>query len=111
MIGDFEANYLWDIKDAAEHILRFTRGLSLQAYLSNELTRSAVERQLIRAANSIDALREASATLAGNLPSLPLSAFRNVIMQGYTDLDHHLVWRIVQESFPSLVSITALLLE
>jgi len=38
--------YLWDMLEAARHIRRFTEGLSLEQYLKDEKTRSAVERQL-----------------------------------------------------------------
>jgi uncharacterized protein with HEPN domain len=37
--------YLWDALEAARRIARFTSGKSLEAYESDELLRSAVERQ------------------------------------------------------------------
>lgn len=37
--------YLWDVREAADTILEFTRGLQIERYLSNHMLRSAVERQ------------------------------------------------------------------
>jgi uncharacterized protein with HEPN domain len=37
--------YLWDVREAADTILEFTRGLGLDDYLADRKLRSAVERQ------------------------------------------------------------------
>ena len=38
--------FLWDVQQACSRIGRFVQGKNREAYLSDELTRSAVERQL-----------------------------------------------------------------
>jgi len=45
MISDQAAKYLWDAQSAAKRIARFTTGRSYDDYLSDEMLRSAVERQ------------------------------------------------------------------
>lgn len=37
--------YLYDIKEAAENIKEFTKGMSLEDYCNNELVKAAVERK------------------------------------------------------------------
>jgi uncharacterized protein with HEPN domain len=37
--------YLWDVREAAERINRFTSGRSFEDYLNDEMLRAAVERQ------------------------------------------------------------------
>ncbi len=39
--------YLWDLKVAANDIVDFTRGRNYESYLSDKVTRYAVERQLL----------------------------------------------------------------
>jgi uncharacterized protein with HEPN domain len=39
------AKYLWDAETAAERILRFVAGRSLDDYLADDMLRAAVERQ------------------------------------------------------------------
>ena len=45
MSAEQASKYLWDARRAAQRIVRFTTGRSYADYLTDEMLRSAVERQ------------------------------------------------------------------
>jgi len=84
--------YLWDIRQCADAITKFTTGMGFAAYAQDELVRAAVER------NRIPDVRD-------------VIAFRNVLIHGYAAVDHARVWRAIQESLPDLRSAAVMLLD
>ena len=77
---------------ALERVPRFLAGRSLDAYLADELCRSAVERQLEIAGDALGQLRKLDPELFAQVPEGALIvAFRNVLAHGYATLDHRRV--------------------
>ena len=73
--------HLWDMLEAARAILQYTQGFSLDAYLKDGKTRSAVERQLEILG---EAARRVSETFQRAHPEIPwqrIMAQRNVLRQ------------------------------
>ncbi|MGA2850826.1 MAG: HepT-like ribonuclease domain-containing protein [Terracidiphilus sp.] len=95
--------FLWDIANAAESIRSFTAGKDLDAYLHDELLRSAVERKF-------GIIGEALSQLLRNFPEYrdritltgDIVAFRNQIVHGYATVRDDMVWEIVQVYLPNL---------
>ena len=78
---------------ALQRIPRFMGGRSLEAYLADELCRSAVERQLEIAGDALGQLRKLDQSLFARIPEGALIvAFRNVLAHGYATLDHRRVY-------------------
>lgn len=104
--------WMWDIQQAAGRVRRFLGGHDLQSYRSDELVRSAVERQF-------EILGEAMAQLAKHSPELAAAiphwrdviAFRNLLIHGYSKIDDERVWRIAQIDLPPLVQAVERLLD
>jgi uncharacterized protein with HEPN domain len=69
---------LFDIQRAADLILQFTRGKTVQEYSSEPMMASAVERQF------------------------EIIAFRNVLIHGYSSVDDEVVWDIIEKKLPVL---------
>lgn len=105
------AKYLWDAQQAAERALRFVRGKTFDDYLSNELLRSAVERQLEIVGEALSQLRKADPTTASTIPDLPQAvALRNVLIHAYATVNDRLVWGVVEQHLqPLLNRVSALL--
>ncbi|WP_440998063.1 HepT-like ribonuclease domain-containing protein [Arhodomonas sp. SL1] len=63
--------YLWDAREAATTVAKFIEGVSETEYLSNQLLRSAVERQLEILGEALGQLEKVSPELAwsGESPS------------------------------------------
>lgn len=104
--------YLYDIQTAADLISQFTRGKSFEDYTRDPMLRSAVERQF-------EIIGEALAQLARRDPDLTsrirehrrIISFRNILIHGYADVDHRIVWDVVQGKLPVLRAEITLLME
>ena len=103
--------FLWDVQDACTRIAEFTQGLSFETYATNDLVRSAVERQLAIVGEALSQLSKLDPALASRIPEhRQIIAFRNVLIHGYADLDHKRVWHEAAQGLPSLALAINLLL-
>lgn len=97
-----DAAYLWDMLQASQNILDFTRGVSPAEYSSNKMLRMAVERgfQILG-----DAARRVTESFKAAHPEIPWSAIvghRNVIVHDYADLSPKRIWEVVEDDLPGL---------
>ena len=96
---------LHDIVDAAEFILQQTRGRSLAEYEQTRLVRDAVERNFIIIGEALSRLKRTDPELVEDLGDFPqMIAFRNIVVHGYEAIDDAIVWGIVQNEVPRLLS-------
>ncbi len=103
--------YLADIIDACEAVTRFVMGRDYASYLSDEMLRSAVERQLEIIGEALNRLRQTDADLSARVPDSPaIIGFRNVLIHGYDIVDQEVVWRTVVNDVPRLARSAAGLL-
>ena len=103
--------YLWDARNAADAIARFTRDKTFEAFLADDLLRAAVERQFEIIGEALRQLSQIDSALAARIPDLRrIVAFRNILVHGYVSIDHENVWRVIQMELPGLrETLTALL--
>lgn len=95
--------YLFDIREACERLVTFTDGKTLDHYLNDPMLRSAVERQF-------EIIGEALRQMLHRYPDLRESitdhqriiAFRNLLIHGYADIAHDVVWGILEANLPRL---------
>ena len=96
---------LYDIVDAAEFILQQTRGRSLTEYEQTRLIRDAVERNFIIIGEALGRLTRIDPTVAQELGDFPqMIAFRNIVVHGYEVIDDAIVWGIIGNEVPRLLS-------
>ncbi len=104
--------YLWDIIEAANHILTFVEGTSAAEYGRNPLLKAAVERKFEVIGEALTqasrVFPEASAHFAN---SAEIIAFRNRLIHGYSVVSDAVVWEIIQMDLPRLKSDAEALLE
>ena len=97
------SSYLWDIANAIEHIDEFVNGLDEDAFKSNILVQSAVERQFEIIG---EAMKQAEKYFPGSMTSLPkfkaAIAFRDRLAHGYFNIDPDVPWRAIFEELPAL---------
>ena len=105
--------YLWDMRDAARNVSRFTAGASFAEYLADDMLRSAVERQMQNMGEALAQLARIDPALAARVRDhAQIIGFRNVLVHGYVTLNHRRVWDTLQTQLPGLQSdLEALLLE
>jgi len=71
--------------------------------LSDELLRSAVERQFEIIGEALAALRRTDTKAAASIPEVDrIIAFRNVLIHGYAKVDDRIVWGVIEGNLSEL---------
>jgi uncharacterized protein with HEPN domain len=103
--------FLWDASTAAARVASFVAGKNLDDDLSDDLIRSAVERQLEIVGEACNRLARLDPETGARIPELGrLVAYRNVLAHGDAIVDDRLVWDLVQAKPPQLAKVLADLL-
>ena len=110
MYGD-AAKLIWDAQQALQRIQRFVARKDFAAYQSDELLRSAVERQFEILGEALNQLSLLDPNMAEKIPDLPrIVAFRNILIHRYASVDDRLVWGVVESRLKPLLDVVAALL-
>ena len=99
-----DAAFLWDMREAAREIQRFTESVQPKDYFNNRLLQLAVERELEIIG---EAARKVSDALRNAHPEIPWSAIisqRNILAHEYGKIDHQKIWMVVEKNIPELIS-------
>jgi len=97
--------YLEDIEYYAAAAIRFVATYSLEQYLADEKTRSAVERVLEICGEAMNNLYKIAPAIAEGIPHAhDIIGFRNILAHGYAELDHNKVYDIAVKHAPVLLS-------
>ena len=103
--------YLWDALEAAQKIARFAAGKTYENYRTDELLRSAVERQFEIVGEALGQLYRIDADTAAEIPELSrIIAFRNILIHRYANVDDKLVWDVVAAKLDGLMELLNALL-
>lgn len=98
------AAYLWDARTAAVLVQDFIEGLSEATYRSDELHKSAVERQFEIVGEALNNLRKADPETAARIPDLPrIIGMRNILAHAYAVIDDAVVWDAATARIPALI--------
>ncbi|MCB9932254.1 MAG: DUF86 domain-containing protein [Planctomycetes bacterium] len=102
---------LEDVFNACRLIEKFVGDTDFNAYRHNEMLRSAVERQFSIAGEALNVIRGGWPAIADDIQSIhAVIGFRNILIHGYSIVDHEVVWRIIKDHVPVLIKdVTALL--
>jgi uncharacterized protein with HEPN domain len=95
--------FLWDMLQAARNIESFIGNKDLEDYTSDDLLRSAVERQFL-------IIGEAASQCIRRFPEIEedigdiarIIAFRNRLVHGYAVVSNDVVWAIAHDELPRL---------
>ena len=94
--------FLEDILEAANKVLRYTNGMSLEAFRSDELVFDAVVRNLEIIG---EAAKHLPREVQERMPDVEWSkaaAFRDVISHGYFGLNVHITWDVIRNKIPAI---------
>ncbi len=95
--------YLYDVSQASEKITRFINDKDFTDYDSDDLLKSAVERQFEIMGEAFNQLSKIdSATIQKVTDYQQIISFRNILIHGYAEVDDRLVWNILETKLPSL---------
>ncbi|MET3808876.1 uncharacterized protein with HEPN domain [Nakamurella sp. UYEF19] len=105
------AAFLWDVRAASVRITTFTEGLTAESYATDELRKSAVERQLEIIGEALNRLRKADPEVAQRIPDISrIIGLRNILAHGYAVINDSVVWSAVAERMPALLTVVENLL-
>lgn len=103
--------YLWDMQQACQDILEFTKGMNTGDDLqADRRTMLAVTRCLEIIG---EAARHIPATFQERNPAIPwreVVSFRNVMAHEYFGVDYEIVWDVIRTEIPSLWEKVSLLI-
>ncbi len=103
---------LYDMLQAGNLILNFTKGKDFEDYANDVSCRSAVERQFIIIGEAMNRLLKIAAQTAAQIPHhRTIINFRNILVHGYDRVEDEVVWGIVKAHLPELRDALAILFE
>jgi uncharacterized protein with HEPN domain len=95
--------YLFDIKQAADLLADFVRSKSFEDFQEDPMLRSAVERQFELIGEALSQLAKVDHETAERISEYRrIIAFRNILIHGYAQIDHRLVWGVLDSKLPKL---------
>jgi len=93
--------YLYDIATAAGSAIEFVAGKNFPDYISDLVLRSAVERQPEIVGEALAQLARIDPSTASQVSDHKrIIAFRNILIHGYAEIDHRIVWNVLQQNLP-----------
>jgi uncharacterized protein with HEPN domain len=94
--------YLYDIEQAAKSAAQFVKGRSFSDYSSDIMLRSAVERQLEIVGEALAQPARIDPDTASKISVYRrIIAFRNILIHGYAEIDHRIVWSVFGDQIAS----------
>jgi uncharacterized protein with HEPN domain len=95
--------YLFDIQQACDEIMEFTRGMSFEDYIRNAMVKAAVERKFLVIGEAITKLKKEHPEILKQITDHEkIIRFRNVLVHGYDMIDDRTVWAAIKDSMPIL---------
>ena len=105
VLRDYGANlYVADIVAAGEAILRFTDGVTFEAFAANEEKRAAVEREVFIVGEAAARLPEEWKQRQPEVPWRKIVGLRNLLAHGYWVIDAEELWDIARHKVPEFVA-------
>lgn len=106
------AKLLQDILDAGRAIRQFVADHTLAQYRDDLMLRSAVERQFEIVGEAMNRLDRLDPDMLQRIEGHQrIIAFRNIIAHGYDVLDEAIVWQVITDYLPTLLTQAEQLLE
>ncbi len=105
-----DAAYFWDMREAANKVVKFTSEISQSEFIEDEQTHYAVERCLEILG---EAARRVSPEFQEKHPEIPwreIIGQRNILAHEYGEIDYEILYKTAKEDIPALVDILGELL-
>lgn len=104
--------YLRDVQQAASLALEFLAGKTFEDYAATPMLRAAIERQCEIMGEALAQLAKRDAeTVAEIRECRRIIAFRNILVHGYAEVDHQIVWEVATTKVNALAADVSRLLD
>lgn len=102
--------YLEDIRDSARKISEYSRGMTFESFRDNELVFDAVVRNLEILGEAAKHLPAEARALMPDVEWAKAAAFRDIIAHHYFGLNVEIIWDVVRNKIPGVLSASESLL-
>ena len=99
-----DESYLFDILDSSRAAIEYVRGKSWEEFSRDGLLQDAVVRRLEIIGEAAGRVSSAIQKKHPDLPWQAMKGTRNRVIQAYVSIDLDIIWDIVQNDLPSVVS-------
>lgn len=96
--------FLEDIRMLCEKIVRYTKGMTFDQFLADEKTFDAVLRNLTVIGEAVKHLPMDVRERHPQVERREIAGFRDIAVHEYFGIDEEILWDIVQNEVPSLLS-------
>jgi uncharacterized protein with HEPN domain len=96
--------YVADVVAAGEAILRYTDGVTFEAFTANDEKRAAVERQVFVIGEAAARLPDEWKQHRPQVPWRKIVGLRNLLAHGYWAIDAEELWDIARNKVPEFVA-------
>ncbi len=96
--------YLADMSEAGEKVLRYTKGMDAASFASDEKTRDAVLRNLEIAGEAAKRIPAAERAHLTHVDWRRIAGFRDIVAHAYFGIDDAILWDIVHNKIPELLT-------
>ncbi|MFA7235691.1 MAG: HepT-like ribonuclease domain-containing protein [Phycisphaeraceae bacterium] len=104
--------WLWDIHEALSLISNATAGMPLETYRRDRVIKAAVERQFTIIGEALNRIRRTEPQTFDQIDAAKqIVGFRNILVHGYDIIKDDIVWRMIQEDVPVLLTQSQKLLD
>ncbi len=95
--------YLADIQEACEKVLKYTKGVTYQDFVRDDLIFDAVLRNLEVIGEAAKHISEETRQRYPDIKWRKIAGFRDIVAHEYFGVDEETVWDIVENEIPALV--------
>ena len=98
-----DSAYLLDILQATRLSLEFIKNMTLESFIKDLKTQSAVIHQIMVMGEAVKKLSAEFKTAHSDFPWKQMAGTRDVLIHNYNEADPERIWKILQDSLPDLV--------
>ena len=94
---------LFDIVEAIEKILAYTKGVGFEEFQLNEEKQDAVLRRILVIGEATKRLSADFKTRHSQIPWKEIAGMRDIVVHDYNRIDLETIWDVVQNDLPELI--------
>ena len=92
--------FLQDIQNSVEKIFKYTKDISYEGFISNDMIKDAVERNFEIIGEAVKNLPEDFRNKYPNIPFKQIAGMRDKLIHDYFGVDYEIVWKTIKDKLP-----------
>ena len=96
--------FLQDVQNSVSKIFKYTDGINYNDFISNDMIKDAVERNLEIIGEAVKNLSEDFRNKYPNIPFKQIAGMRDKLIHDYFGVDYEIVWKTIKDKLPQFYS-------